>query len=176
MCFYRPAYRFCLYILNATRIKLFNNVSLSVGDTPNAVWSCVGVGARGCYQGFKHVTYKRTEYFEYGNIHTRYYYNIIHYVNHYRNSRLWLSQKFVEKFSRELNTEYGGKGKHGSNITVQCVTPGYVATKMSKIARTSWLVPSPDTFVKSALQTTGLEPVTTGYFPHTLMVSYYYFN
>jgi len=48
--------------------------------------------------------------------------------------------------------------------------PGYVATKMSKIARTSWLVPSPDTFVRSALQTTGLEPVTTGYMPHSLMV------
>jgi 17beta-estradiol 17-dehydrogenase / very-long-chain 3-oxoacyl-CoA reductase len=84
-------------------------------------------------------------------------------------------QKFVEKFSRELNTEYGGKGKHGTNITVQCVMPGYVATKMSKIARTSWLVPSPDTFVRSALQTTGLEPVTTGYMPHSLMVSYSFF-
>ncbi|KAL4127017.1 hypothetical protein QTP88_011215 [Uroleucon formosanum] len=41
---------------------------------------------------------------------------------------------------------------------------------MSKIARTSWLVPSPDTFVRSALQTTGIEPVTTGYLPHSLMV------
>ncbi|XP_060860334.1 very-long-chain 3-oxoacyl-CoA reductase-like [Metopolophium dirhodum] len=80
------------------------------------------------------------------------------------------TKKFVEKFSRELNTEYSGRGKHGTNITVQCVMPGYVATKMSKIARTSWLVPSPDTFVRSALQTTGLEPVTTGYLPHSLMV------
>lgn len=82
------------------------------------------------------------------------------------------AQKFVEKFSRELNTEYNGNGKKGFNITVQCVMPGYVATKMSKIARTSWLVPSPDKFVRSALQTTGLEPVTTGYMPHTLMVRF----
>jgi len=80
------------------------------------------------------------------------------------------TKKFVEKFSRELNTEYGGSGKNGFNITVQCVMPGYVATKMSKINRTSWLVPSPDKFVRSALQTTGLEPVTQGYMPHTLMV------
>lgn len=65
-----------------------------------------------------------------------------------------------------MNTEY-----RSTNITVQCIMPGYVATKMSKIAHTSWLVPSPDTFVRSALQTTGLESVTTGYLPHTLMVS-----
>lgn len=103
---------------------------------------------------------------------------IIIYYNHYRITLgFWLfydgvAQKFVEKFSRELNTEYSGRGKHGTNITVQCVMPGYVATKMSKIARTSWLVPSPDTFVRSALQTTGLETITTGYLPHTLMVSY----
>lgn len=83
----------------------------------------------------------------------------------------FLVQKFVEKFSRELNTEYGGKGKNGSNIVVQCVLPGYVATNMSKITKTSWMVPSPDKFVRSALQTTGLESVTTGYLPHTLMVS-----
>lgn len=83
----------------------------------------------------------------------------------------FLVQKFVEKFSRELNMEYGGKGKNGSNIVVQCIMPGYVATNMSKITKTSWMVPSPDKFVRSALQTTGIEPVTTGYLPHTLMVS-----
>lgn len=83
----------------------------------------------------------------------------------------FFAQKFVEKFSRELNTEYGGKGKNSANIVVQCVMPGYVATNMSKITKTSWMVPSPDKFVRSALQTTGLEPVTTGYLPHTLMVS-----
>lgn len=83
---------------------------------------------------------------------------------------MFYMQKFVEKFSRELNTEYGSGGKHGTNITVQCIIPGYVATKMSKIAKSSWLVPSPDTFVRSALQTTGLETITTGYLPHTLMV------
>lgn len=77
----------------------------------------------------------------------------------------------MEKFSRELNTEYGGTDEKGSNIIVQCVMPGYVATNMSKISKTSWLVPSPDKFVKSALKTTGVEPITTGYMPHTLMVS-----
>ncbi|VVC42702.1 Hypothetical protein CINCED_3A023013 [Cinara cedri] len=80
------------------------------------------------------------------------------------------TKKFVEKFSRDLNTEYSGGGKQGANITVQCIMPGFVATKMSKIGRTSWLVPSPDKFVRSALQTTGLETVTTGYYPHTLMI------
>ncbi|XP_050444394.1 very-long-chain 3-oxoacyl-CoA reductase-B-like [Adelges cooleyi] len=81
------------------------------------------------------------------------------------------TKKFVEKFSEELATEYKSFG-----ITVQCVEPGYVATKMSKISKPSLMVPSPEKFVKSALQTTGIEGVTTGYLPHTIMVKFIHFG
>ena len=74
------------------------------------------------------------------------------------------SKSFVKKFSEDLQTEYK---KYG--IIVQCVMPGYVATKMSKIKSTTWLAPSPEKFVNEALKTVGIHQTTTGYFPHTLM-------
>ena len=73
---------------------------------------------------------------------------------------------FVSKFSRDLGTEYK---KHG--IIVQCLLPGYVATKMSKIKNPTWMAPSPSTYVKCALKTVGIEDETTGYYPHSLLVS-----
>jgi 17beta-estradiol 17-dehydrogenase / very-long-chain 3-oxoacyl-CoA reductase len=71
----------------------------------------------------------------------------------------------MEKFSRDLACEYS---KHG--LVIQCILPGYIATKMSKIKRPTWMAPSPDIFVKSALRTIGIQQCTTGYFPHSLMV------
>ncbi|XP_022187268.1 very-long-chain 3-oxoacyl-CoA reductase [Nilaparvata lugens] len=76
------------------------------------------------------------------------------------------SKIFVSKFSTDLATEYK---KYG--ITVQCLTPGYVATKMSKIRKASWMAPTPKTYVKKALKTVGIEGLTTGYFPHSLLVN-----
>merc|ERR1712135_103002 len=70
---------------------------------------------------------------------------------------------FVEYFSNALNEEYGSRG-----IVVQCVKPGFVATKLSGIKRPSLMAPSPDAFVKSALATVGKESTTYGYFPHWL--------
>lgn len=75
------------------------------------------------------------------------------------------SKVFVSKFSRDLGTEYK---KHG--IIVQCLLPGYVATKMSKIKNPTWMAPSPSTYVKCALKTVGIEDETTGYYPHSLLV------
>lgn len=75
-------------------------------------------------------------------------------------------QVFVSKFSRDLSSEYKRYG-----ITVQCLTPGYVATKMSKIKKPTWMAPSPGKYVSSALRTVGIEEHTTGYFPHSLLVS-----
>ncbi|GJQ86719.1 hypothetical protein Trydic_g14789 [Trypoxylus dichotomus] len=74
------------------------------------------------------------------------------------------SKAFVEKFSVDLAVEYESKG-----ITIQCVLPGYVATKMSKIRRGTWMAPTPKTFVEEAIKTLGVHSRTTGYFPHTLM-------
>lgn len=76
------------------------------------------------------------------------------------------SKLFVAKFSTDLQAEYK---KYG--IIVQCVLPGYVATNMSKIKHSSWMVPSPATFVNSALKTIGIQEQTTGYYPHSLLVT-----
>ncbi|XP_066997219.1 very-long-chain 3-oxoacyl-CoA reductase [Anabrus simplex] len=76
------------------------------------------------------------------------------------------SKAYVEKFSEDLAYEYGNRG-----IIVQCLVPGYVATKMSRISKPTWMAPSPEDYVESALSSTGLEGITTGYFPHTLLVS-----
>lgn len=72
---------------------------------------------------------------------------------------------FVEYFSNALNDEYKSKG-----IVVQCVKPGFVATKLSGIKRPSLLAPSPSAFVKSAMATVGNTATTYGYFPHWLQM------
>lgn len=74
------------------------------------------------------------------------------------------TKAFVEKFSIDLATEYGSKG-----LTIQCLLPGYVATKMSKIRTETYLAPSPKTFVEEAIKTLGVHDKSTGYFAHTVM-------
>lgn len=74
------------------------------------------------------------------------------------------SKAFVDKFSEDLQTEYKSKG-----IVIQSVLPGYVATNMSKISRPTWMAPSADTYVASALKTLGITAHTTGYYPHALL-------
>jgi len=72
---------------------------------------------------------------------------------------------FVEYFSNALNEEYKSKG-----IIVQCVKPGFVATKLSGIKRPSLLAPTPHAFVQSALATVGKDATTYGYFPHWIQM------
>jgi 17beta-estradiol 17-dehydrogenase / very-long-chain 3-oxoacyl-CoA reductase len=74
---------------------------------------------------------------------------------------------FVTKFSDDLRLEYK---QHG--ITIQTVCPFFVSTKLIKSARSSWAVPSPRTFVKSALRNVGISEKTTGYYPHALQCIY----
>ena len=73
---------------------------------------------------------------------------------------------FVSKLSEDLAQEYSKRG-----IIVQCILPGYVATKMSKIKKPSLFSPNPKTFTQSALKTIGIESHTVGYWPHNLMVN-----
>ncbi|XP_015176616.1 PREDICTED: very-long-chain 3-oxoacyl-CoA reductase-like [Polistes dominula] len=73
------------------------------------------------------------------------------------------SKAYVIKFSADLANELSSSG-----ITVQCIIPGPVATKMLKIRTTNWMIPSTDDFVKSSLKTVGIESLTTGYFSHHL--------
>jgi len=54
---------------------------------------------------------------------------------------------------------------------MQSVMPGFVTTKMSKLRRASWLIPNPQTYVRSALATLGAADRTPGYLAHSLQVS-----
>ncbi|KAM6159619.1 very-long-chain 3-oxoacyl-CoA reductase [Erethizon dorsatum] len=73
------------------------------------------------------------------------------------------TKAFVDFFSQCLHEEYKSKG-----IFVQSVLPYYIATKLSKIRKPTLDKPSPDTFVKSALNTVGLTSRTCGYLVHSL--------
>jgi 17beta-estradiol 17-dehydrogenase / very-long-chain 3-oxoacyl-CoA reductase len=75
------------------------------------------------------------------------------------------SKSFVSKFSEDLSAEYKKQG-----IIVQSLIPGPVAmTNMSKINKTSALIPSPKDFVSSALRTVGFSEVTTGFWSHSTL-------
>ncbi|KAL7678334.1 hypothetical protein ACOME3_004562 [Neoechinorhynchus agilis] len=73
----------------------------------------------------------------------------------------------IVSFSKALRNEL-----EKSNVKVQCVFPGFVATKMlsaeslNKKVRTKWYVPSPEDFVRSALNTVGSLSLTSGCFAH----------
>ncbi|EFN85483.1 very-long-chain 3-oxoacyl-CoA reductase [Harpegnathos saltator] len=77
------------------------------------------------------------------------------------------SKAYINKLSADLAAEAGPRG-----ITVQCVLPGPVATKMSRIKRSTWMAPTPEKFVEASLKTVGIESHTTGYPPHSLMVGF----
>ncbi|XP_072278320.1 very-long-chain 3-oxoacyl-CoA reductase [Pyxicephalus adspersus] len=74
------------------------------------------------------------------------------------------TKAFVDFFSRGLHAEYCNKG-----ITVQSVLPFFVATKMSKIRKPTWDKPNPENYVKSALNTVGLQSRTNGYPAHAFL-------
>jgi len=48
--------------------------------------------------------------------------------------------------------------------------PGFVTTKLSKLRRVSWLIPNPQTFVRSAVAVLGVTSRTAGYLAHDLQV------
>lgn len=70
----------------------------------------------------------------------------------------------MDKFTEDLSIEYGKRG-----IIVQSVLPGFVCSNMSKIKKPTWLAPSADSYVKSAIRTIGIARHTTGYYPHAIM-------
>ncbi|KAK0683891.1 DHB12 reductase, partial [Pygoscelis papua] len=74
------------------------------------------------------------------------------------------TKAFVDYFSRGLHAEYKSKG-----IIVQSVLPYYVATKMSKIRKPTFDKPSPETYVRAALGTVGLQSQTNGCLPHAVI-------
>ncbi|XP_053617305.1 very-long-chain 3-oxoacyl-CoA reductase-B-like [Plodia interpunctella] len=75
------------------------------------------------------------------------------------------TKAFTTKFSEGLRQEYARKG-----ILVQQVAPGFVATNMSKIRRTSFFAPNAKTYVASVLNLLGTADDTNGYFSHYVLV------
>ncbi|XP_032646299.1 very-long-chain 3-oxoacyl-CoA reductase isoform X2 [Chelonoidis abingdonii] len=74
------------------------------------------------------------------------------------------TKAFVDFFSRGLHAEYKSKG-----IIVQSILPYFVATKMSKIRKPTFDKPSPETYVRAALGTIGLQSQTNGCLPHAIL-------
>jgi 17beta-estradiol 17-dehydrogenase / very-long-chain 3-oxoacyl-CoA reductase len=73
------------------------------------------------------------------------------------------TKAYVEFFSAAVSEEYKSKG-----IIVQCISPGFVATKMSKIRKASFFAPSPDSYVRSALPTLGVTARADGCIAHAI--------
>lgn len=74
------------------------------------------------------------------------------------------TKAYVDQLSRCLYVEYQKSG-----IDVQCQVPLYVATKMASIRRSSFLVPSADTYAQAALRWIGHDVRCTPYWPHSLL-------
>ncbi|KAL2746855.1 very-long-chain 3-oxoacyl-CoA reductase-like [Vespula maculifrons] len=77
------------------------------------------------------------------------------------------SKAYVIKFSTDLAAEVAQNG-----ITIQCIVPGPVATKMTKVKKPTWMTPTADKFVEATLKTVGIESLTTGYPPHYLVYGF----
>ncbi|XP_046818495.1 very-long-chain 3-oxoacyl-CoA reductase-like [Vespa crabro] len=77
------------------------------------------------------------------------------------------SKAYVIKFSADLAAEVAHNG-----VTVQCIIPGPVATKMTRIKKPTWMAPTADKFVEATLKTVGIESLTTGYPPHYLVYGF----
>ncbi|XP_077226886.1 very-long-chain 3-oxoacyl-CoA reductase 1-like [Tasmannia lanceolata] len=74
------------------------------------------------------------------------------------------TKAYIDQFSRCLYVEYKKNG-----IDVQCQVPLYVATKMAKIKRSSFFVPSSDGYARAAMRWIGYEPRCTPYWPHSVL-------
>ncbi|CAG2166611.1 unnamed protein product [Oppiella nova] len=74
------------------------------------------------------------------------------------------SKAYGDYLSRALGAEYAGKG-----VIIQSVLPYYVSTNMIRNPKSTWMIPSSDRFVASALKTVGIESRTYGYLPHTVV-------
>eukprot|EP01026_Neomeris_dumetosa_P041343 TRINITY_DN34256_c0_g2_i3.p1 TRINITY_DN34256_c0_g2~~TRINITY_DN34256_c0_g2_i3.p1 ORF type:complete len:305 (-),score=26.55 TRINITY_DN34256_c0_g2_i3:217-1131(-) len=73
------------------------------------------------------------------------------------------SKQYVQHISNSLADSYAAKG-----IKVQVQSPAFVATKMSKIRRTSLWTPSPEAYVKAAIRHIGYESDAIPYWTHAL--------
>lgn len=73
------------------------------------------------------------------------------------------SKAFLKHFSHSLHYEL-----LGYNVHVELIETALVSTKMSKIRKASYFVPSTKTYAKSVLDTIGVYQVNVPYFAHVL--------
>ncbi|KAG0149191.1 hypothetical protein CROQUDRAFT_654020 [Cronartium quercuum f. sp. fusiforme G11] len=81
------------------------------------------------------------------------------------------TKAFLYTWSQALGTELESKGIH-----VRLLNTYFVASEMSKIRKSSFMIPSPKTYVRSVLSTLGLQGgaigkayISTGYLAHALV-------
>ncbi|CAD5216596.1 unnamed protein product [Bursaphelenchus xylophilus] len=79
------------------------------------------------------------------------------------------TKKYVNWLSEIMRKEYAGKG-----VTIQTIAPMMVATKMSKVRKSSFFIPQASAYARAALGTVGLADETTGYLSHQLQHDLYF--
>ncbi|RLN55004.1 hypothetical protein BBJ29_007391 [Phytophthora kernoviae] len=78
------------------------------------------------------------------------------------------TKKYIEQFTLCLAAEYSAK-----NVHVQCHVPMFVSTKLAKIRRSSFMVPSPATYARSSVACLGYDTLISPYWPHALQIWLY---
>lgn len=73
--------------------------------------------------------------------------------------------KFVSDQFRSLAAECASRG-----VLIQSLCPGFVTSKLSGIRKSSLFSPTPEQFVRSAIDRISL-PFTTGYWAHEIQVN-----
>jgi len=73
------------------------------------------------------------------------------------------TKAFINNFSEALHYEY-----KKYNIHVQAQLPGLVTSKLSKVSRASFFIPSPVAYAKSFISNIGYEPINITYWTHAL--------
>jgi 17beta-estradiol 17-dehydrogenase / very-long-chain 3-oxoacyl-CoA reductase len=79
------------------------------------------------------------------------------------------TKQFVEKFSKELDTEYNNAAYR---IQVQSQAPLWIATKLASVRRekASIFTPLPEVYAKGAVRKIGYESSNAGYWVHDIVV------
>ncbi|KAF8390563.1 hypothetical protein HHK36_025090 [Tetracentron sinense] len=76
---------------------------------------------------------------------------------------VYIGSGYIAMFSRCISLEYK---QHG--IDIQCQTPLLVATKMTKIKRSSFFTPSPEAYSRASVRWIGYESLCVPYWPHSI--------
>jgi 17beta-estradiol 17-dehydrogenase / very-long-chain 3-oxoacyl-CoA reductase len=80
-------------------------------------------------------------------------------------SQYGAAKSYIAMFSRAMNEEY-----KAFNISFQCQVPLFVTTKLAKLKKTSFFIPSPSTYAKSAVAAIGYDSLISPYWTHALQI------